>query len=220
MKKYEGYKSCVYYGADGWDPNVCGKCVEERCPNYRVVIRVTSDGTVQKTHIDNVNHPALERLTQNVTFKMLCVDDYLHFKKGVVYEAIDGIITYDDGSNSYYYDSYADFCDRNRILSKKTVELKDGDDVNEILKRYDNIKKGDKVKVINNGKTYATYSNWKGLKGYESHFVPKKSPDNGKTYRVLNVQKHDTYGRLIALIQDEDTTQVFIIGVNGLEKEV
>ena len=79
---------------------------------------------------------------------------------------------------------------------------------------------GDKVEVVYNGKACSYYSYWEGLKGYEQNFVNNKLPENGKTYKLLNLEKHgagcgsDTY----ALIQNPDTTQVFIISVKGIKR--
>ena len=82
----------------------------------------------------------------------------------------------------------------------------------------DSIKVGDRVKVIDVYCTYKLYNFWSGLKGYESHFVKEKTPVQDHTYEVLNVSKHDDRLSDLLLIQDKDTTQVFIIGVDGVEK--
>lgn len=164
---------------------------------------------------------ALERLYENVTFTMLCVKDYAGvLTRGKIYEAIDGAITYDDGNKGFKYDSFKDYASRNPDYRRRIVELKDGDDVNEILKQYGPIKKGDKVTVIDIGNVYPRNDTWKGLKGYESHYVVGKDPIENKVYTVLNVKKHNFRNTNLALIQDKDTTQVFIIDVDGLKKEV
>lgn len=83
------------------------------------------------------------------------------------------------------------------------------------------IKEGDTVEVINKMKTYSAYDYWEGLREYESHFVVNRTPDEGKYYKVLRVLKHGgTFNpnELLALIQDPLTTQVFIIGIEGLRK--
>jgi hypothetical protein len=161
---------------------------------------------------------ALDRLTNNVTFKMLCVVDCWKHKIGKVYEAINGIYNYGDGSTSYCYSSFNDYITRNPGYKGKMIELKDGDDVTEIMRRYDTIKKGDMVRVVNTGSTYTAYSTWKGLKGFESHYVLRKFPIYNKKYKVLNVEKYDDRNKNVALIQDADTTQVFIIDIDGLKK--
>lgn len=166
---------------------------------------------------------AFERLTNNVTFKTLALRDHKVFPymtKGKVYEFVNGITTWDNGCESCKYDNYDDFIKNNIFLKDVCVELKDGDDPKEILKKYDEqIKIGDIVKVIDTGETYSRYDAWRGLKGYSSHFVELKGPLVDKKYRVLNIDNHDDYAyRKLALIQDPDTTQVFIVGVKGLKK--
>jgi len=88
------------------------------------------------------------------------------------------------------------------------------------------IKSGDYVEVINKGCTYSSYGTWKGLKGYEDHFVTRRTPDEGGTYRVLRILNHNGTHCLnkptdvpLALIQCPHTTQVFIIGIEGLRKD-
>jgi len=165
---------------------------------------------------------AFERLTRNVTFRLLCIKDdkFLGSCKGKIYEFVDGVTTWDDGGSSNEYKSFDDFKARNVMVHTYFVELKEGDDPAEILKKYDNnIKVGDKVKVVNSGMSYTTYNSWIGLRGYESHYVMEKRPVGSKTYIVLNVVEHELLkGRQLALIQDVDTTQVFIINVKGLIK--
>lgn len=78
---------------------------------------------------------------------------------------------------------------------------------------------GDKVTVIQNGLTHDLYNAWPGLKGYESHFVRNRLPKVGKEYIVLNIENHGKEGNCkLALIQDPDTTQVFIINIKGIRK--
>lgn len=84
---------------------------------------------------------ALERLTKKVTFRALCIesDDNIgnsYFTKGKVYEFVNGVTTWDPGFNSCKYLSYEDFTERNRTWESKFVELKDGDNPEEILKRH------------------------------------------------------------------------------------
>lgn len=82
------------------------------------------------------------------------------------------------------------------------------------------IKAGCMVKITNVGESFSTYDSWHGLKGYESHFVRGKHAKDGKEYKVLFVGKHgNSWYKCedILLIQDPDTTQVFIIGSEGVE---
>lgn len=76
----------------------------------------------------------------------------------------------------------------------------------------------DKVKVIDVGETYDSYYDWKGLGDYKQNFVEYKDPSLNKTYKILNIANHNDNCDIMALIQDTDTTQVFIIGIKGIEK--
>lgn len=52
------------------------------------------------------------------------------------------------------------------------------------------IKAGDEVEVVNVGKTYDTYSRWKGLGKYVQNFVRFAIPTTKDRYIVLNVKEH------------------------------
>lgn len=80
------------------------------------------------------------------------------------------------------------------------------------------IKVGDMVIVVNLLRTYSTYVGWTGLKEYIGNYVLVKRPLKDKKYIVRNIAKHDTFDSTLALIQDLDTTQVFIIGIDGIGK--
>lgn len=80
------------------------------------------------------------------------------------------------------------------------------------------IKVGDTVIVVNLLKTYSSYAGWTGLKEYIGNYVLVKRPLKDKKYIVRNIAKHDTFDSTLALIQDLDTTQVFIIGIDGIGK--
>ncbi|MCQ2270960.1 MAG: hypothetical protein MJZ52_07025 [Bacteroidales bacterium] len=88
----------------------------------------------------------------------------------------------------------------------------------EELKFADKIKVGDMVEVVRLGKTYLTYNYWSGLCEYKSHYVKERRPVDGGKYKVLNIGKHDRGDKTLLLIQDMDTTQVFIIGIEGVKK--
>ena len=80
---------------------------------------------------------------------------------------------------------------------------------------------GDMVKVVYTGDNYSTFDTWKGLKGYEQNYVRGSSPRYKKEYKVLNIKEHGGEfddGHILALIQDLDTTQVFIIRTTGIKK--
>lgn len=177
----------------------------------------------EKFNFDAGAKLAFERLTNGATFKILALKDHTtHPKmiKGKIYEFINGVTTWDDGCKSKKYAGYNDFIENNCCYDTIVVELQDGDDPKEILKEYENnIKIGDTVKVINVWDTFSRYDTWQGLGNYSGHFVEHKQPLKDKKYKVLNVDNHndDTHITL-ALIQDADTTQVFIVDVRGLEK--
>ena len=82
----------------------------------------------------------------------------------------------------------------------------------------EDIKVGDTVKISSIKMTYNLYDNWSGLSGYESHFVQEILPEHGTLYKVLRIAPHDSMPGSLALIQNPNTTQVFIIGVKGLKK--
>lgn len=56
------------------------------------------------------------------------------------------------------------------------------------------------------------------LKGYETNYVMGKLPKRNKTYKLLRLEKHVFSTRTVALIQNPNTTQVFIIYTEGIEK--
>lgn len=112
---------------------------------------------------------AFERLTNNVTFRLLCIEDSILAEKGKVYEFIDGVTTWRDGTHSNEYDDINDFKRKNSVsYDEHFVELKDGDDPAEILKKYDReIRVGDTVKVMDTGRVYTTATLY-----FEDHNVP------------------------------------------------
>ncbi len=89
-------------------------------------------------------------------------------------------------------------------------------------KKYDSvIHVGDMVEVTNAGSCFSRYGTWSGLGSYRQNFVCKVSVENGMVAKVLNIAKHDISiptGRTLALIQNPKTSQVFIIGIDGIKK--
>lgn len=78
---------------------------------------------------------------------------------------------------------------------------------------------GDTVKVTDTGKQYNLYGTWNGLLGYEQNFVIYSDVNKDDEYKVLRIKKHDYMPkRTLALIQNPKTTQVFIIGIDGIKK--
>lgn len=84
--------------------------------------------------------------------------------------------------------------------------------------KKDEICVGDTVKVKDTGKQYKLYGTWSGLLGYEQNFVIDSDVSKDDEYKVLRIKKHDRFASTIALIQNPKTTQVFIIGIDGIKK--
>ena len=84
--------------------------------------------------------------------------------------------------------------------------------------KKDEICVGDTVKVTDAGKQYFLYDTWSGINGYEQNFVTDSCVKEGDEYKVLRIKEHDRLARILALIQNPKTTQVFIININGLKK--
>lgn len=84
--------------------------------------------------------------------------------------------------------------------------------------KKDEICVGDTVKVTDTGKQYNLYDTWSGLLGYKQNFVIGSDVKNEDEYKVLRIKKHDRFASTIALIQNPKTTQVFIIGIDGIKK--
>lgn len=84
--------------------------------------------------------------------------------------------------------------------------------------KKDEICVGDTVKVTNTSKQYDLYDTWSGLLGYEQNFVRGSDVSKDDEYKVLRIKKHDRFASTIALIQNPKTTQVFIIGIDGIKK--
>lgn len=81
------------------------------------------------------------------------------------------------------------------------------------------IRVGDMVEVTHRGKCYSTYYTWSGLGSYRQNFVNGVSVENGMVAKVLNISKHDDdKWKTLALIQNPKTSQVFIIGIDGIKK--
>lgn len=85
--------------------------------------------------------------------------------------------------------------------------------------KKDEICVGDTVKVTDTGKRYNFYCTWSGLLGYEQNFVIDSDVSKDDEYKVLRIKEHDYMSkRTLALIQNPKTTQVFIIGIDGIKK--
>lgn len=84
--------------------------------------------------------------------------------------------------------------------------------------KKDEICVGDTVKVKDTGKQYNLYGTWSSLLGYEQNFVIDSDVSKDDEYKVLRIKKHDRFASTIALIQNPNTTQVFIINIDGIKK--
>lgn len=63
-----------------------------------------------------------------------------------------------------------------------------------------------------------TIDTWSGLGSYRQNYVKGVSAEDGMVAKVLNIEKHDITRENIALIQNPNTSQVFIIGIGGIKK--
>lgn len=80
---------------------------------------------------------------------------------------------------------------------------------------------GDMVEVVDCGHGYSTYDTWSGLGSYRQNYVIGCRVKNGMTLKVLKISKHDTFvneKRKLFLLQDPNTTQVFILNSDGIKK--
>lgn len=78
---------------------------------------------------------------------------------------------------------------------------------------------GDMVEVTHRGHCYSTYDTWSGLGNYRQNFVYEASVEDGMVAKVLNIAQHgDDKWKTLALIQNPNTTQVFIINIDGIKK--
>lgn len=80
-------------------------------------------------------------------------------------------------------------------------------------------KVGDKVKIVNNGRTHSKYDEWliKNNVNLKSAIKWKigLSPENGGEYIIKEIHKHEYYDADLALI--EDAKNAYIINIKGLE---
>ena len=80
---------------------------------------------------------------------------------------------------------------------------------------------GDMVEVIHRGECYSSYNKWSGLGSYRQNYVKGVSVEDGMVAKVLNIAQHDKIHidrKPLALIQNPKTSQVFIIGIDGIKK--
>ena len=136
------------------------------------------------------------------------------YKKGDILKVVD--VTCD--SNAWYGKGYAKD-GRSRYLHDHEYVVLEGYEPPQEEEKDDTIKVGDIVKVVNAGLYYPSYTTWKGLGKYEQNIVWHRRPSEDKKYKVINIAQHSRQdSRTLALIQDTDTTQVFIIDIVGIKK--
>lgn len=88
--------------------------------------------------------------------------------------------------------------------------------------KYDSeIHVGDMVEATYRGNCYSTYDTWSGLGSYRQNYVKGVSVEDGMVAKVLNIAQHDKIHdsrKPLVLIQNPKTSQVFIIGIDGIKK--
>lgn len=80
---------------------------------------------------------------------------------------------------------------------------------------------GDMVEVTHGGHCYSTYDTWSGLGSYRQNYVKGVSVEDGMVAKVLNIAQHNRIHnkrKPLVLIQNPKTSQVFIIGIDGIKK--
>lgn len=123
----------------------------------------------------------------------------------------DGIITV--SVNRYHIDKHDEEVAVREVTDKYYEELAKIERVSKLPKV------GDKVKVINNGRTHSIYDKWliKNNVNLKSAIKWKigLSPENGGEYVIKEIHKHEYYDADLALI--EDAKNAYIINIKGLE---
>lgn len=166
---------------------------------------------------------AFERLTANVTFKMLCIESDNYFvTKGKTYEFVNGVTTYDTGRESCKYKNFAEYVRFNPGIERFVIELKDGDDPDEILKKHDStIRVGDTVEIVDRNKTYRLYTEWVvehiANKSDIRYFCYNRLPFTGLKCKVLHIAKHNSHYENLAYVKSE-SNECYVIAVDGLKK--
>lgn len=128
-----------------------------------------------------------------------------NYKKGDIVRILDidclGYVRYGKGIGEFLYDiEYV-------VLDGYKPEMQD------------DIKTGDMVEVVDARETYGRFDNWEGFGKYAQNFVKESMPNKGETYIILRIEKHHSGSNTeLALIQNPKTTQVFIVGIDGLRK--
>ncbi len=135
------------------------------------------------------------------------------------------LIPYENGEIFRVIDVYGAGCDaensdkRCRIWHREYVVLENYKPEEKTKKEDDReIHVGDMIEVTYSGDCYSTYRSWSGLGNYVQNYVNGVSAKKGMVAKVLNIAKHDIVRENLALIQNPKTSQVFIIGIDGIKK--
>lgn len=139
------------------------------------------------------------------------VDDY---KNGDILKIIKvnavGLCFYSYEQSSNHY---------SKILNEDEYVVLEG-----YLELEEDITVGDMVQVVDTGKSFTTYNQWfeeTGNLEYKSHYVLNRLPYVNKQYKIVAKGNHcdmDSHPNRIYAIQDLNTTQVFLVGDEGLKK--
>lgn len=130
----------------------------------------------------------------------------------------DTITTLTDGShtttiNRFYKDT------NNEKVAVDYVVKKYYDELDEIERVSKLPKVGDKVRVVDNDRTFSYYDTWLIENNVELRYAVKwikgATPINGNNYRIVAIHKHLSNKDILALIENADVC--YIINVEGLE---
>lgn len=130
----------------------------------------------------------------------------------------DTITTLTDGIhttsiNRYYADKHNERNAVSIVIDKYYDELAEIERVSKLPKV------GDKVRIIDYGKTYSTYDKWLIENNIDIKYAIKwtagKHPINGYNYKIVAIHKHLDSRAMLALIEDD--YNCYIINIEGLE---
>lgn len=138
--------------------------------------------------------------------------------KTLIITTSDSTTTLTDGThtttiNRYYTDKHNERNAVSIVIDKYYDELNEIDRVSKLPKV------GDKVKVIDHGKTYPNYDTWLIENNiaiqYAIKWMSGKYPSDEYTYKIVAIYKHLESKEILALI--EDKYGCYIINIKGLE---
>ena len=178
------------------------------------IIRILRDEKIEVRIIDNsykgdvlfVVEPEYFDLTNPLNSKSLTIT------------TSDSTTTLSDGTHTTSINRY--YTDKHDVkVAVNEVVKKYFDEVEMEEKKSKMPKVGDKVMVVDNGRTHSTYDEWliKNNVNLKSAIKWKNglSPENGGEYVIKEIHKHEYYDADLALI--EDAENAYIINIEGLE---